>query len=89
MACPVAWYRAGRGPTDHPGAGHLPEKAAFRIICPGSPEGGMAGSTDMSEMALAAARRYARLNGIPLEMAWRYVADHFGKPPKPKSMLFG
>ena len=43
---------------------------------------------EMSEMALAAARRYARLNGIPLEMAWRYVADHFGKPPKPKSMLF-
>ena len=49
----------------------------------------MAGSTEMSEMALAAARRYARLNGIPLEMAWRYVADHFGKPPKPKSMLAG
>ncbi|MDA7949620.1 MAG: hypothetical protein MPJ78_20435 [Hyphomicrobiaceae bacterium] len=49
----------------------------------------MAEPTDMSEMALAAARRYARLNGIPLEMAWRYVADHFGKPPKPKSMLYG
>ena len=56
---------------------------------PRIPGRGMAEPTDMSEMALAAARRYARLNGIPLEMAWRYVADHFGKPPKPKSMLAG
>ncbi|MDA8002805.1 MAG: hypothetical protein MPL62_16100 [Alphaproteobacteria bacterium] len=50
----------------------------------------MAGSTEeMSGMAPAAVRRCARLDGTLPEMVWRYAAGHFGKPPKPKSMLAG
>ncbi|MDA7942063.1 MAG: hypothetical protein MPJ06_03545 [Nitrosopumilus sp.] len=44
---------------------------------------------ERSRMALEAAKRYARLNNIDVEVAWRYIAGHFGKPPMPRDMPTG